>query len=134
MRAVIAGLLISVAVHVPTMVSADSHRCDQYRSVALQAGWSDADWPRLSQIMWRESRCQPWVHNRRGRDDSYGLMQLNMRAHSRWVRPLVAGDFTQLFDPLTNLTVARHLFERADDAYGCGWQPWTTRRTRGWCS
>lgn len=108
-------------------------RCPEFREAALAAGWSEQDWPRLDQIIWRESRCVPTVHNGRGRDDSYGLMQLNMRAHRAWVRPLVDGDFARLFDPATNLTVARHLFERAEDAYGCGWQPWATRRAR-WCA
>lgn len=134
MRAVIIGLLISASIHVPLAAPATATRCIEHRQAALDAGWSEADWPRLSQIIWRESRCQPQVHNRRGRDDSYGLMQINLRAHRNWVRPLVDGDFTRLFDPATNLVVARVLYEKAVDAYGCGWQPWTTRRTRGWCS
>lgn len=117
----------------PTPTTPSTDRCPQYRQTALDAGWSEADWERLDQIIWRESRCTPTAHNGRGRDDSYGLVQLNMRAHRGWVRPLVDGDFDRLFDPATNLTVARHLFDRAADAYGCGWQPWTTRKTRGWC-
>jgi hypothetical protein len=108
-------------------------RCPQFRQAALDAGWSEADWPRLDAIIWRESRCTPTAHNGRGRDDSFGLLQLNMRAHRSWVRPLVDGDFTRLFDPVTNLTVGRALFDRAAEQMGCGWQPWVTRKTRGWC-
>lgn len=117
----------------PTPATPSTDRCPQWRQTALDAGWSEADWARLDQIIWRESRCNPGAHNGRGRDDSYGLVQLNMRAHRSWVRPLVDGDYSRLFDPAVNLTVARELFARADDAYGCGWKPWTTRNTRGWC-
>lgn len=107
-------------------------KCPQWYSVALEAGWPASDWARLDHVMWRESRCIPTVHNPRGRDDSYGLIQLNMKAHRGWVRPLVDGDFSRLFDPATNLRLGRVLYERAVDVYGCGWRPWATRNTR-WC-
>jgi hypothetical protein len=108
-------------------------KCGQWFDEALEAGWSADQWPILDAIMWRESRCKPEVYNGRGRDRSYGLLQLNMRAHRSWVRPLVDGDFTRLWDPVTNLTVGRALFDKATDVYGCGWKPWVTRKTRGWC-
>jgi hypothetical protein len=130
MKALAALALLLGHCSAPTSTTAD--RCPEFRQTALDAGWSEADWPRLDAIIWRESRCMPMAHNGRGRDDSYGLVQLNMRAHRSWVRPLVDGDFGRLFDPATNLAVARQLFDRAEDAYGCGWQPWTTKRTR-WC-
>lgn len=108
-------------------------KCGEWFDEALAAGWSVEQWPILDAIMWRESRCRPDVYNGRGRDRSYGLLQLNMRAHRSWVRPLVDGDFTRLWDPVTNLTVGRALFDKATDMYGCGWKPWVTRKTRGWC-
>lgn len=108
-------------------------KCGQWFDEALEAGWSADQWPILDAIMWRESRCQPDVYNGRGRDKSYGLLQLNVRAHRSWVRPLVDGDFTRLWDPVTNLTVGRALFDRAEQQMGCGWKPWVTRKTRGWC-
>lgn len=99
-------------------------RCPEHFGAAMQAGWAEADWSRLDYIIYRESRCQSGVYNGVGRDNSYGLMQLNMKAHRAWVGPLVGWDFSRLWDPVTNLSVARHLFVMADDAYRCGWQPW----------
>jgi hypothetical protein len=43
-------------------------KCGQWFDEAVQAGWSADQWPILDQIMWRESRCRPDVHNGRGRD------------------------------------------------------------------
>jgi hypothetical protein len=108
-------------------------KCGQWFDEALTAGWSPEQWPILDAIMWRESRCDPTVYNGRGRDRSYGLLQLNMKAHRAWVSPLVDADFTRLWDPVTNLTVGRALFTMAETQMGCGWQPWVTRRTRVWC-
>jgi len=117
----------------PPSPPATTDRCPQHRAAALEAGWSEADWPRLDAIAWRESRCKPDAFNGRGRDRSYGLLQLNMRAHAAWVDPLVDGDFDRLFDPQTNFTVALALHRKAEAMFGCGWQPWVTRNTRAWC-
>ena len=113
-------------------VAPEGSLCPQWFAAALAAGWPESDWQRIDYVMWRESRCTPSVHTVANRDDSYGLVQLNMKAHRRWVGPLVGGDFTQLLDPATNLAVARQLFNMAQTTYGCGWQPWQTRKTR-WC-
>lgn len=113
---------------------ATSDRCPQHRAAALAAGWTEQQWKRLDTIVYRESRCNPSTHNGRGRDNSYGLLQLNMRAHAAWVGPMVDGDYSRLFDPQTNFAVALDLYHRAEDMFGCGWQPWVTRRTQGWCA
>lgn len=93
-------------------------RCPQHYAAAIAAGWTDAEWPRLDAIIWRESRCDPTAHALDHDDDSYGLTQLNMRAHRGWVGPLVDWDWARLLDPAVNLRVARMLWERA------GWSPW----------
>lgn len=109
-----------------------SNRCPAYKQTALAAGWTEAEWPRLDYIIWRESRCNPRVRNTRGRDDSYGLMQLNMRAHRSWVGPIVNWNYNALYDPYTNLQVARTLYTKAARMFGCGWHPWKTR-SNNWC-
>lgn len=93
---------------------------DQWHDLAMQAGFADKDWKWLSCVINREtgSTGRPDLHNGEGRDDSYGLMQLNMRAHKKWVGPLVDYDFNRLYDPLTNLTIAYTLYEKA------GRSPW----------
>ena len=111
----------------------DGSRCPQFYAVALAAGWPASDWERLDYIMWRESRCTPTAHTVARRDNSYGLVQLNMLAHRKWVGPLVDWDFDRLYDPLTNLTIARTMYDMAQQTYGCGWQPWLTKKVR-WCS
>lgn len=105
-------------------------RCPQWWDEAKAAGWPDWTLADLDYVMWRESRCIPTAFNPRPPDLSYGLSQLNMRAHRSWVGPLVAWDFNRLFDPATNLAVARVLFNKADHMFGCGWQPWRTSTFR----
>lgn len=97
----------------------------QWHDLAIQAGWLEEEWPWLSCVINRETgrTGQPDMHNGKGRDDSYGLLQLNMKAHRLWVAPLVEDDFDNLYDPLTNLSIGRFLYEKA------GKSPW-----RGSCS
>lgn len=116
-----------------TPVAPAGSRCPQHFAASLVAGWSVTDWPKLDYIMYRESRCDPRVHNTRGRDDSYSLAQVNMKAHRRWVMPLIDNDLSRLFDPTTNLRIARRLYEMAQQTYGCGWQPWKTTKQASWC-
>jgi hypothetical protein len=97
---------------------------DRWYESAIAAGWSEADWPRLACVIHRESRGNPAAHNPRYPDDSYGLIQLNMRAHRKWVGPLVGGDFNRLFNGYTNLSIGRTLFDKAVGYYGNGWRPW----------
>lgn len=109
-------------------------KCSHHYAAAMRAGWSPDQWSKLDVIMWRESRCFPTAYNGRGRDDSYGLLQLNMKAHRKWVSPLVGGDLSRLYDAETNLRVGKELFDKARAAYGCGFQPWKTTKQRDWCN
>lgn len=109
---------------VDRIVAPAGSKCPQYYDEALLAGWPAQDWYKLDAVIYRESRCNPGVYNGIGLDNSYGLIQLNMKAHKSWVGPLVGWDFTKLYDPQTNLWVGRRLYDRAQSAYGCGWQPW----------
>ena len=104
---------------------------DRWYGDALRAGWPAEDWERLACIIYRESRGQPDAHNPRYPDDSYGLVQLNMRAHRNWVGPLVEWDFTRLFDGYTNLLHGRALYDLAVSYWGTGWSPWVA--TDGTC-
>lgn len=112
----------------------DWSRCPEHYNSAIAAGWSHDQWDKLDYIIWRESRCFSNVHNTKGRDDSYGIMQINLKAHRSWVRPLVNGDFNSLFDPETNLRIAKVLYTKAQEYYGCGFQPWKTTKQKHWCN
>ena len=137
-RITVAALAISLLTATP----AEAHhtgapagsKCPQHYAAAMAAGWSPEHWQRLDYIMWRESRCKPTAYNGRGRDNSFGLMQLNMKAHKSWVGPFVGWDFSVLYDPQTNLAFGKALYDRARQMYGCGWQPWRTTKQRHWCN
>jgi hypothetical protein len=105
--------------------------CDSFHDTAIWAGWSEAEWPRVRKLMRRESNCHPEAYNwnRRTRDNSYGMLQLNDWGGILW-RPMRSGFGSMasecgllhddaLFDPAVNLLCAKKLH----DAWG--WRPWT---------
>ena len=99
--------------------------CPMWWSTAKQVGWQTQNIWMLDYVMWRESRCQPAVHNP---DDpmtgSYGLTQVN-GGWSRWLRERgVLAKRADLFDPATNLLAALHIYNYANERYGKGWNPW----------
>ncbi len=116
---------------VPTSREWVSGDCPSFFALAMDAGWTWNDWPRLGGIiMPRESGCRPGALNKRGRDWSFGLLQINTYG-TLWTRPIGYGtsktlpelcDLTSrddLFDPAVNLRCGRLLFELR------GWNPWS---------
>lgn len=102
---------------------------ERWHSTALAAGWPESQWKRLSCVIRRESLGQPRAHNPRDPGyGSYGLAQLNMSKgkSGTWAlySPRLGGDITALYDPLTNLTIARDLYLRAQRMWANGWKPW----------
>ena len=102
--------------------------CPQWIATALTAGWEPQDLPRLSRIMWRESRCLPDAcgetdspHLRKCRD--WGLMQINDYSWKRIIRGMGLS-IEQMHDPYWNLWFARWLFEYSLERNGDGWVPW----------
>lgn len=39
-------------------------RCGEYHDLAIQAGWPKSQWPTLSKVMYRESRCNTLSFNK----------------------------------------------------------------------
>lgn len=66
-----------------------------------------------------ESGGNPKSYNGKGRDDSYGLWQINMKAHT--LSELGINAKTDLFDPATN---ARAMVKISGS--GSNWHPWST--------
>lgn len=102
--------------------------CPQWIATALTAGWQPQDLPRLSRIMWRESRCLPDAcgvtdspHIRKCRD--WGLMQINDHSWKRIIRGMGL-NIEQMHEPYWNLWFARWLFEYSLERNGDGWVPW----------
>lgn len=95
-----------------TSSSSDGYPCSEWHSTALAAGWSDDEWPTLSAIMYRESRCQPDVTSSTG--CCHGLVQMS-EIHLP-IGPCSTAEC--YFDPYGNLASAHELYEEA------GWAPW----------
>lgn len=70
-------------------------------------------------IAMAESGGNTRAYNGKGRDDSYGLWQINMKAHS--TSSLGIGSKEALYDPVTN---ARAMVKISKS--GTSWSPWTT--------
>lgn len=88
-------------------------RCGEWHDLALKVGWPAEEWPRLQQVIWRESRCTPTAWN--GHDA--GLTQIN-QIHKVWLADFGWSHPDDMFDPEKNLTFALRLWGTS------GWRPW----------
>lgn len=111
-------------------------RCGEYYNLALQAGWPASQWPTLSKVMYRESRCNTTSFNRSDPNGgSRGLIQINgyWCKKSRWSANgwlqdrFILNTCDDLFNPLTNLQAGWAMWQYSQDRNGCGWRPWATR-------
>lgn len=124
---------------VPYYKGRTESNCHQFLDLAREVGWGEAELPKLSYIMWRESRCDPWAWNQDDPtpDGSRGLTQIN----GFWCRPskynpdgylqtvqpellALSGTCADLHDPAINLRAAKAIYD-----YGVGrnqnpWGPW----------
>ena len=102
-------------------------RCGEWHDLAMEVGWQEEQWPTLSAVMFRESRCQPDACSKsdKGRPcRDYGLIQGNWYAHHEWWAELGITP-EQMFDPATNLRWAYLLYSGREAKGQCGWQPWS---------
>lgn len=102
-------------------------RCGEWHDLAISVGWSEADWPMLSRVLYKESRCNFDSWNRSDpMDGSMGLTQINtfwclptQYNPSGWLQKQGAlTECSQLFDPTVNLSAALLIYKRS------GWGPW----------
>lgn len=117
--------------------------CPQWHQLALEVGWDVEELERLSYVMWRESRCDPTQTNWSDptRYGSKGLTQIN----GFWCLPnrYTSSGYLQdvgelshcedLHDPKVSLSASLAIWNYALDRHGCGWGPWSTKKTR-WCN
>jgi Lysozyme like domain len=99
---------------------------DEIRSAASKAGFSGNDLNIAVAVALAESSGDAKSHNAKGRDNSYGLMQINMLGSMGPDRRAKFNLKTNedLYDPATNMRVAYGIYK------GSGWKAWTTY-TRG---
>lgn len=94
----------------------------QITQLATNAGFSGSAVDTAVAIAFAESGGNPNAHNTKGKDDSYGLWQINMKGD---LGPSRRKDFglkadSDLLDPQTNARVAFGIYKRS------GFNPWTT--------
>ena len=95
-------------------------KCGEWRDLALEVGWPESEWPRLGQVLYRESRCTPSAWN--GHDA--GLAQIN-QIHTDWALQMGMVFPTDLFIPENNLYFAYRLWSGREANGQCGWKPWS---------
>jgi hypothetical protein len=116
-------------------------RCPDYYSLAKEVGWEEKNIERLDYVIWRESRCDSYAHNKYDpASGSRGIIQIN----GFWCRPnsYTENGFLQdhgilnscedLFDPEINLKAGLLIYNYGVEKHGCGWGPWSTRKS-AWC-
>jgi hypothetical protein len=111
-------------------------KCGEWRELALQIGWPAEEWPTLSHVLYRESRCNIGSHNKTDpASGSRGLMQIN----GYWCRPSkwtqsgwlqdrgVLQTCEDLFQPEINFKAGLAIWQYGEEKHGCGWRgPWAT--------
>jgi hypothetical protein len=95
-------------------------KCGEWHDLALSVGWTENEWPTLSKVIWKESRCQFDAWN--GWDA--GLTQIN-QIHTEWLNELGYTHPDDMFDPKNNLWFAYKLYSSREERGRCGWKPWS---------
>lgn len=111
-------------------------KCGEWRELALAVGWPAEEWPTLSYVLHRESRCNIDSWNKTDpAGGSRGLMQIN----GYWCRPNRWTDHgwlqdhdilttcEDLYNPEINLRAGLAIWLYGEQKHGCGWRgPWAT--------
>jgi Lysozyme like domain len=97
----------------------------QVQQLAKNVGFSDQDSVTMTKIAWAESRWNPKSHNDNPstKDNSYGLWQINMLAHT--TKEFGIGSNDELLTPPINAHAAFVVWKNA----GRKFSPWTTWKT-----
>lgn len=112
-------------------------KCGEWHDLAISIGWPESEWPTMSYVLYRESRCNIGSHNKTDpMSGSRGLMQIN----GYWCRPskystngwlqdrFILANCDDLYHPTTNLRAGLAIWQYGEEKHGCGWRgPWATR-------
>lgn len=109
--------------------------CGEWRSLAIAVGWKPEQWPKLSYVLHRESRCTTTAYNRTDPNGgSMGLMQINgywckknRWNPSGWLQAQgILSSCDDLYKPEINLRAGLAMWNYSQQHNGCGWRPWAT--------
>lgn len=111
-------------------------RCGEWHDMALGLGWPAEEWPTLSKVMYRESRCDITAHNSTDPlSGSRGLLQINgywcrptKYSQNGWLQDQDALEHCDdLYQPEINLKAGLLIWLYGEQKHGCGWRgPWAT--------
>lgn len=111
-------------------------RCGEWHDLAISVGWPKEEWPILSKVLYRESRCNIGSHNQTDPNSgSRGLMQINgyWCRKSQWTQRGWLQDYNilntcdDLYHPTINLQAGLTIWLYGENKHGCGWRgPWAT--------
>jgi len=111
-------------------------RCGEWYDLALSVGWPSSEWPTLSKVLYRESRCNWNSHNKTDPNSgSRGLMQINgyWCRKSQWTDrgwlqdKQILNVCDDLYNPTINLKAGLAIWLYGEQKHGCGWRgPWAT--------
>lgn len=133
MKRTIATVAIIATLHLPApSVEAATGRCRQYEpALAYAAGWTGWSVPKMSYIMWRESRCLPYVEAHRvvnGQNQyAVGLLQPHTSSFQYLSRKFGVPVWkmrTWLKQPHNNIAAAAALYTFWKRAGYSGYRPW----------
>jgi hypothetical protein len=95
-------------------------QCGEWHDLAIDVGWPEEQWKKLSYVIWKESRCTVDAWN--GQDA--GLTQIN-RIHTEWLASMGLKHPDDMFNPRLNLEFAFKLWSSREEKGLCGWKPWS---------
>lgn len=126
------SIVVFLCLLAPMSASAEKKSCEVWEQVAISVGWKTSEIPKLSQIMYRESRCQTHVFNQNKRKDGtvwskdLGLMQINDYSWRKWLKAqkIIKTD-ADLFVGVINLKAALAIWNYGENRHGNGWIAWS---------
>lgn len=112
-------------------------KCGEWHDLAISVGWPEEEWPTMSMVLYRESRCSTEsYYSGDANGGSHGLMQIN----GFWCRPWsgskigwlqengILTNCDDLYNPEINLRAAWAIWQYGEAHNGCGWrQAWATK-------
>lgn len=111
--------------------------CGDVTRLLVKSDWPADQWAYAGEIVWRESRCQPWqLNNLDPNGGSIGLFQINQfwclpNRYTKigWLQEQgVLDSCDDLYNATLNIRAALAIWQYSEDKHGNGWGPWATAK------
>lgn len=131
MKKKLAALVIALAIIIPACVPTPAYSAapPTFTTYATRAGWTASEQRVIKCLINRESGWNPKAWNRADPGyGSFGWLQVNMSkgTYGTWTyyRSALGYNIFNLWNPQTNLTIAKNLSVRSARMFGDKWRPW----------